>query len=98
MATGIANNTVEQCWSEAIDMQFYWIRDCICQGHFTVEWKKGKRNLADYFTKHHPKQHHTHKFALHTFSTPLTQNRIISNFSQKMISRIKPEEVFSQQL
>jgi hypothetical protein len=39
-------------------MRFYWIYDCICQGQFTVEWKRGKENLDDYFTKHHPKKRH----------------------------------------
>ena len=23
-----------------------------------MEWQKGKQNLVDYFTKHHPKRHH----------------------------------------
>jgi hypothetical protein len=57
-AAGIANDTVKQRRSKAIDMRYYWIRDRIRQGHFTVEWKKGKQNLADYFTKHHPKRYH----------------------------------------
>ena len=57
-AAGIANATVKQRRSKAIDMRFYWVRDRVAQGQFTVVWKKGKRNLADYFTKHHPKSHH----------------------------------------
>lgn len=57
-AAGIANDIVKQRRSKAVDMRYYWIRDRIRQGHFTVDWKRGSQNLADYFTKHHPKRHH----------------------------------------
>ena len=57
-ATGIANDTLKQCRSKAMDMQFYWIRDRIHQGHFLVYWRPGILNLGDYFTKHHPTKHH----------------------------------------
>ena len=57
-AAAIANDSVKQRRSKAVDMRYYWIRDRVRQGHFTVEWKKGTQNLADYFTKHHPKRHH----------------------------------------
>jgi hypothetical protein len=57
-ACGIANDTVKQRRSKAIDMRFYWIKDRVRQGHFFVYWKPGKINQADYFTKHHPPSHH----------------------------------------
>ena len=57
-AAGIANDSVKQRRSKAIDMRYYWIRDRVRQGQFTVDWKKGCENLADYYTKHHPKRHH----------------------------------------
>jgi hypothetical protein len=57
-AAGIANETVKQRRSKAIDMRFYWIRDRIKQGQFIVHWCAGKDNLADYFTKHHSPAHH----------------------------------------
>jgi hypothetical protein len=57
-ACGIANDTVKQKRSKAIDMRFYWIRDRVRQGQFFVHWKKGSINRADYFTKHHPPSHH----------------------------------------
>jgi hypothetical protein len=54
-AAGIANDSVKQKCSEAIDMHFYWIRDRrVRQGQFFVYWRKGSLNKADYFTKHHP--------------------------------------------
>jgi hypothetical protein len=58
MATGIANDTVKQKRSKAIDMRFYWIRDRVRQGQFHVYWRRGRFNQADYYTKHHPASHH----------------------------------------
>jgi hypothetical protein len=57
-AAGIANNSVKQKRSKAMDMRFYWIRDRVRQGQFLVYWRKGSSNRADYFTKHHPTSHH----------------------------------------
>lgn len=57
-AKGIANDTVKQRRSRAMDMRFYWIRDRINQLQFQVHWRPGKTNQADYFTKHHPPAHH----------------------------------------
>jgi hypothetical protein len=73
-ASGIANDTVKQHQSKAIDVRFYWIRDRICQGQFTVEWKKGERNLADYFMKHHPKRNHVQIRSMYLFN-PSNPNR-----------------------
>jgi hypothetical protein len=56
-AACIANDTVKQ-GSKAVDMGFYWIRDRVHQKQFTVKWKRGLDNHADYFTKHHPPSHH----------------------------------------
>ena len=57
-AVGIANNTVKQRRSKAIDMRFYWIRDRVRQGQFVIYWKRGETNRADYFSKHHAPVHH----------------------------------------
>ena len=57
-AKGIADGSVKQKRSKAIDMRFYWIRDRVDQKQFTILWKRGTENLADYFTKHHPASHH----------------------------------------
>jgi hypothetical protein len=59
-AAGVANKTVEQRRSKAIDVRFYWIRDRIKQGQFIIHWRKGTNNLADYFTKHHSPAHNKH--------------------------------------
>lgn len=57
-AVGIANRTVKQRRSKAIDMRFNWIRDRSDQGHFKVSWAAGPRNRADFFSKSHPTSHH----------------------------------------
>jgi hypothetical protein len=62
-AEGIANDTVKQKRSKAIDMRFYWIRDRVRQGQFHIFWRPGKDeqgnyNKGDYYTKHHPTEHH----------------------------------------
>ena len=57
-AVGIANNSVKQKRSKAIDMRYHWIRDQVSQGKFAVTWEEGSANLADYFTKIHPVQHY----------------------------------------
>ena len=43
---------------KAIDMRFYQLRDRENQNLFNLYWSKGDKNLADYFTKHHPGTYH----------------------------------------
>lgn len=57
-AAGIANDTVKQKHSKAMDMRFYWVRDRVKQKLILVYWRKGSTNRADYFTKNHPASHH----------------------------------------
>ena len=57
-ADGIANGTIKQKKTKAMDMRFYWLRDRQSQDQFKYYWAPGKTNLADYFTKHHSPAHH----------------------------------------
>ena len=57
-AEGILNDTVKQNRSKAIDMRFYWLKDRISQGQFTIFWKPAAHNLSDYYTKHFSPTHH----------------------------------------
>jgi hypothetical protein len=57
-AVGIANDTIQQRRSKAMDMRFYWVRDRVAQKHFRVYWAPGNTNLGDYHTKHHAGKHH----------------------------------------
>ncbi len=44
----------------SVDMRFHWLRGCRdAQGQFRYYWRPGTQNLADYWTKHHPANHHT---------------------------------------
>eukprot|EP00957_Ditylum_brightwellii_P096279 7333021-Ditylum_brightwellii.AAC.1 len=38
-AYGIVNSSIRQRKSKAIDIQFYWVQDCIRQGQFRVYWE-----------------------------------------------------------
>ena len=57
-AVGIANKSIKQKRSEAMDMRFHWIQDIIIQEHFNVFWKPGPTNLGYYHSKNHPTTHH----------------------------------------
>ena len=43
--------------SKSWDMNLHWLRDKENQKEFLLTWEKGSKNLADYFTKHHPTVH-----------------------------------------
>eukprot|EP00957_Ditylum_brightwellii_P143847 10960626-Ditylum_brightwellii.AAC.1 len=58
VAHGIVNNNIRQRKSKVIDMRFYWVRDRVKQKQFIVYWEPGSNNKVDYFTKHHPSEHH----------------------------------------
>ena len=55
---GFINDNILQRRLRYIDMRFYWVRYRVIQGNFLVYWMDGDHNLADYFTKHHPTNHH----------------------------------------
>ena len=57
-SAGIANDTVKQNFSKAIDMRFYSIRDPVKQGHFLVHRQPGSEKLSDYSTNHFGPAHH----------------------------------------
>ncbi len=58
MADGIINSKVQLKRTRAMDMQFHWLWDRECQQQFRIYWRPGKLNYADYWTKHHPTEHH----------------------------------------
>ena len=73
-AAGIANDTIKQKRSKAIDMRFYWVRDRVKQKQFHILWRKGALNKADYFTKHHPAKHHQAMRSTYLHQSGTTQN------------------------
>jgi hypothetical protein len=54
VASGIANQTMKQRKSKAIETKYHWIRDQVSLGRLRVTWEKGVNNLADYLTKAFP--------------------------------------------
>ena len=87
-AAGIANDTIKQRRSKAVDMRFYWISERVRQGHFCIQWHKSDNNRADYFTKHHPKVHHQLK-RFQNLQHPL-QTRKPQQLSPTTFPRSKP--------
>ena len=71
-AVSLANDTVTQRCSHAIDMRFYWICDHVNQNQFHVYWAPAHLNLAGYFTKHHTPSHHLRmcKYFVYTTASP----------------------------
>ena len=57
-AIGLANDSIKQKRSKAIDMRFHWIRDRIRQNQFCIAYIPTAENLADYMTKNLPKEIH----------------------------------------
>ena len=49
-AVGLANDTLTQRRSHAIDMRFYWVRDHVNQQQYHVYWAPAHHNLVDYVT------------------------------------------------
>ena len=58
-SNSIVNGTAKQKIYQSIGMGFYWVRDRIRQNYFHILWEEGKKNVADYITRHHPIKHHT---------------------------------------
>ena len=57
-AIGFANNTIKQAKSKSWDMNTNWLKCRAAQNQFSFQWADGKKNLADYPTKHHPAKLH----------------------------------------
>jgi hypothetical protein len=50
-ACGIATRSNRQRRSKAVDMRYHWIRDRVDQGQYSIHWRPGTENRADFFTK-----------------------------------------------
>jgi hypothetical protein len=81
-ASGIANKTIKQRRSKAIDMCFYWVKDRVEQKQFIIYWRPGLTNLADYFSKHHSPAHHR-KMRSHYLLDQSSTNDIATSHLQR---------------
>jgi hypothetical protein len=59
MVERVTNNKIQPKRTKAIDMQFHRLHNSESQDQFKIYWQPRKMNLADYYTKHHPPNHHT---------------------------------------
>jgi hypothetical protein len=57
VAGSLLSKTGKPRRSKMIAMRYHWVQDRIAAGEFTLVWRPGKVNLADFFTKIHPVHH-----------------------------------------
>jgi hypothetical protein len=67
-AFGVATNNIQPKRTKAMDKNYHWLRCREAQGQFRYYWGSGKKNKADYHSKHHCPAHHTEQRP--TFITP----------------------------
>ena len=58
VTTDFIHSNIRQKQSKAWDMRYHWLRDKSNINEFRYYWDKGEHNEADYFSKHHPPNHH----------------------------------------
>ena len=58
MAHVLLTNKILSKALKAMDMQFHWLRCRSAQDQYRFYWRLGTQHFADYWTKHHPKNHH----------------------------------------
>ena len=92
-AVGIANNSFNLKRTKTIDMRYHWIRDQVKLRVLKKNWKAGKLNLADFFTKAHPVKHHLEirwKYVLMARTNiPSSEGVLLQDKSSSPISTIK---------
>ena len=60
-AFGFVNKIMVPKATKSTDMRYWYMRDQSDQENFRYYWGKGKRNCADYWTKHFSAAHHKEK-------------------------------------
>ena len=84
-AIGLSNKTVKPKRAKAMDMRFHWIQDRIAQGQFTVQYREGEHNLADFFTKALPvaSHHAVMKFLVNVpFRSPVQRRELAKQLAK----------------
>jgi hypothetical protein len=56
-AGAIATESCKRRKSKMVAKQYHWIQERTASGDYTLVWKKGTHNLADFLTKAHPVHH-----------------------------------------
>ena len=58
IAHGFTHSNIKIRKAKAWDMKYHWLRDRETHKELDIYWREGKKNDSDYFTKHHPPDHH----------------------------------------
>ena len=58
VTNGFIHSNIRLKRSKAWDMCYHWMRDEMVYKKFNYRWAPGEDNEVDYFTKHHPLNHH----------------------------------------
>ena len=58
VAHGFTHSNIKLKGAKAWDMKYHWLRDRETHKELDIYWREGKNNDSDYFTKHHPPDHH----------------------------------------
>ena len=87
-AHAFVHSNMRQKRSKSWDMRYNWLRDRARRNQLAIFWARGQDNHADYYTKHHPPQHHQamRRRYLHTCSFLSIQTRNIQNLSSQLRS------------
>jgi hypothetical protein len=60
-ALGIVTNNILPQYTKAMDMWYWWLRDCDNQEQFRYYWCPGPTNRGNNFTNHHCASYHQEK-------------------------------------
>ena len=82
-AVGLASDTVTPKKTKSIDMQFHWVRDRVRQKQFTVTWRQGAHNLADFFTKALPVHLHRTPMSLLVNIPPTIDTKYQTSYARR---------------
>ena len=77
-ANAFIHNNIKQKRSKSWDMRYWWLRENIVKKIFNIFWEPEKKNLADYFTKHHSKIHHQVMRQKYIYDSPRAKTSILS--------------------
>ena len=87
-ASGLANDTIKQKRSKAMNMRWFWIRDKIHANIYNVYWNSGKTNRADYFSKQHPTKHHIEMRPVYFYSPDNPEQNYFDNLLTHQVNWI----------
>ena len=76
-AAAFSNSTLKERRSKSWDMRLHWLKDRVLQHQFIIQWEEGRKNWADYHTKHFPPSYHQRirpRYILKGYHSPIHLN------------------------